>query len=829
MRSSVLLLSTICGITTANPYPWMYGVPDFPDLSMEEVMTQADIDLMMSDTIDNGSTIQTTAQTPGTPTATVLPGQEPCAVVSRALAAMPSDARKVVPASLGVQCLQSVPLDINGNAKLIDDIKLFVQWQSNTAYLKNPPQGYTEQSVDIMGGLDDMKSRLASGGFKNEYDFQTQMTNLFASAYDNHLAWQPDILAGAMQFQRAPGTELVSISADGKTLPEVFTYRDILKANNDSSYQPSPVRLINGIDVKEYLANASAQSDFHDADTRWNALFPSQPLIASGTTFLGGFRSGQYQGPNTTMEFANGTTISMPNLAVVFGNFSGVNSGLTFFQKFCSGPQSLTAPAPAPMPTGNATRPDPTAAPEPSHLNYPKAELINPNLAIAGYYISDSGYEDIAVLSIPSYNSPDVQSFQNTMRDFIRKSQAAGKTKMIFDMRGNGGGNAILGYDTFKHFYPQATQEPFGGMRFRANNALNIAGKITQDFLARRTYAQRNKTAFEGAFGQGTTEADIFQFTAGFNYQHQLDIENKAFESWEQLFGPDQSNGDRFTTTLRYNFSDSVSTTYAGFSVIGFGENANETQTPQPFQAQDMVMLHDGMCSSTCAIASELLKNQGGVRTIAIGGRPQPGPMQGVGGTKGAQVFSWDDIQIRMQAVFFLGSPEQQVQWEKEDLGKTAFATQLFKRSAYSNGQVAGGVNLKDNLRQNDASETPLEFIYEAADCRMWFTAPMITSVTEVWKGVADRMFKNGTSLCVEGSTGDPSSISGGGQTRGGDGVIAPVLSPAQGSPNLSSTTGQQPQQPQPQQLTSGANSGISSAWKMATAAGLAVIAAFIC
>ncbi|KAF2849332.1 hypothetical protein T440DRAFT_427004 [Plenodomus tracheiphilus IPT5] len=818
MRSSVLILSTICGITAANPHPWMYGVPDFPDLSMEEVMTQADIDLMMSDVADNSSTAIGTAQTPGSATAASSAGQEPCAVVSRALAAMPSGARKVVPAELGVQCLQSVPIDKEGNAKLIDDVKLFVKWQSNTAYLKNPPPGYTETPVDIVGALDKMKIQLSSDSFRNEYDFQTQMMNLFINAYDNHFAWQPDILASAMQFQRPPGTELVSISADGKALPEIYTYRDILRANNDSSYQPSPVKVIDGIDVKNYLANASAQSDFHDADTRWNALFPSQPLLASGITFLGSFRSGQYQGPNTTMEFSNGTTLSMPNLAVVLGNFSGVTSGSTFFQKFCSGPQPLTAPGPAPTtPTQNSTRP------EPSHTGYPKAELINANLAIAGYYISGSGYKDVAVLSIPSYDSPDVQSFQNTMRDFIRTSQVAGKTKMIFDMRGNGGGNAILGYDTFKQVYPQASQEPFGGTRYRANDALNSAGKITQDFVENKTYAQGNKTAFAEAFGPNTSEADVFQLTAGFNYQHQLDVKNKAFASWEKLFGPDRANSDTFTTTLRYNFSDSVSTSYTGFSVIGFGENTNETLTPQPFQSQDMVMLHDGMCSSTCAIAAELLKNQGAVRTIAVGGRPQRGPMQGVGGTKGAQVFSWDDIQVRMQAVFFLGSPEQQTQWRQEDLGKTAFATQLFKRSAYRNGVVAGGVNLKDNLRQNDASKTPLEFMYEAADCRMWFTAPMISDVTELWKGVADRMFHNGTNLCVEGSTGDPSSISGGGQTRGGDGAIAPVLSPAQGAPGANETTGRRPQP-----FAGGANGGESGAWRLAATIGVAVVVAFL-
>ncbi|KAI4665035.1 uncharacterized protein J4E79_003334 [Alternaria viburni] len=753
----------------------MYGVPEYPDLDMNEVMTQADVDLMMAAAENSTVIASSTEASSSSSSASASSGQEPCAVVSMAIAALPSGARPIVPAELGVQCLQSVPLDMEGNVKLIDDLKLMVKWQSNIAYLKNPPKGYTEKPLDIMGELDTMQKQVADGTFKNEYEFQLKMLNTFTKAYDNHFAYQPDILASAMQFQRPPGSELVSVSSDGTALPEIFTYRDVIKANTDSSFKPSSIKVINGMGAQDYLANVSASSDFHDADTRWNALFPSQALLASGTTFLGSFRSGQYQGPNTTLEFANGTTWSQMNVAVVVGNFTGVDSGKAFFQKFCTGPKrAAPAPAPAPSPTSNSTRTaPPVATPTPSHIGYPKAELINRNLAVGGYYLNGSGYENVAILSIPSYESPDAQSFQNTMRDFIRMSQKAGKTKMIFDLRGNGGGNAILGYDTFKQVYPQAVAEPFGGTRFRANDALNSAGKITQDFLANKTFVQSNQTAFMEVFGRATTQADIFALTSGFNYQHILDVNNKAMSGWDQLFGPEQINNDSFTTTLRYNFSDSVSTTYQGFSVIGYNDNANETSTPQPFQAQDMVMLHDGMCSSTCAIISELLKNQGAVRTIAVGGRPQPGPMQGVGGTKGAQVFAWDDIQVRMQSVYFLGSPEQRKAWDETDLGKTAFATQLFKRSAYNGGQIAGGVNLKDNLRQNDASGTPLEFMYEAADCRMWFTGKMISDVTEVWKGVADRMFRgNGTMGCVQGSSGDPSSISGGGQLRGGDGQL---------------------------------------------------------
>ncbi|KAF2630108.1 hypothetical protein BU25DRAFT_336304 [Macroventuria anomochaeta] len=772
MHLPTVLLSVYFGLAAAgNPHPWMYGVPDYPDLDMEEVMTQAGVELL-SEAASNATSTASNATLPSNTTTSA--GGEPCAAISSAIAAALPGARKVVTAELGMKCLASVPLDKEGNIKLIDDMKLFVKWQSNIAYLKNPPANYTEKPVDVMGELDLMQKGLANGTFKTEYDFQLEMMTLFNRAYDNHFAYQPDILASAMQFQRPPGTELVSVSSDGKAMPEVFLYQDIRKANNDSSYKPSAVKMINGMSAMDYLQNASAQSDFHDADTRWNALFPSQALIASGTVFLGSFRTGQYQGPNTTMEFANGTTYNQMNVAVVFGNFTGVNSGQTFFKQFCTGPKPVTQiEQPATTTVASRTSSTPTPTPTPSQIGYPKAVILNPNLAIGGYYINDTGYDDVAVLSLPSYESPDVQSFQNVMRDFIRMCKTQGKTKMIFDMRGNGGGNAILGYDTFKQVYPQADQEPFGGTRFRANDAIKAAYQLTGDFIANKTFVQGNQTAFVQAFGQGTTSDDILGITASFNFQHQLDIDNKAISTSDAAFGPQTANGDQFTTTIRYNFSDPISTSYNGFSVIGFDQNKNETSTPQPFKAEDMVMLHDGMCSSTCAIASELLKNQGAVRTIAVGGRPQEGPMQGVGGTKGAQVFSWDDIQLRMQATYFLGSPEQQAQWDTMDLGKTALATQLFKRSAYQGGRVAGGVNLKDNLRQNDASGTPLEFMYEAADCRMFFTAAMVTDVTELWKGVADRMFKNGTDMCVKGSTGDPTSVSAGGQKRAGDGTIA--------------------------------------------------------
>jgi hypothetical protein len=176
------------------------------------------------------------------------------------------------------------------------------------------------------------------------------------------------------------------------------------------------------------------------------------------------------------------------------------------------------------------------------------------------------------------------------MRDFIRMSTETGKTKLIFDLRGNGGGNAILGYDTFKQVFPQADFEPFGGTRYRAHEALDTVGRMTEEFALGKTYAQGNETAFSENF-ESTNQQDINLFTAAFNFQHQLGLDESEFESWMQLFGPEEINGDLFSRLLRYNFSDEISYTYPGFSVTGFLNNSKDGTAKQPFKAEDIVMV----------------------------------------------------------------------------------------------------------------------------------------------------------------------------------------------------------------------------------------------
>ena len=171
---------------------------------------------------------------------------------------------------------------------------------------------------------------------------------------------------------------------------------------------------------------------------------------------------------------------------------------------------------------------------------------------------------------------------------------------------------------------------------------------------------------------------------------------------------------------------------------------------PQSFQAEDIVLLQDGGCASTCALVAEELRTEMGVRQIVVGGRPQPGPMQGVGNVKGGEV--WDAETI---VDFF----DESRRWASHDLQAQLDAS--FSRSDVMhaiNRSKSLSINSRNKLRRGDEFLTPLQFAYDAADCRFFYTAEMYANQSKVWSFAEDAMWNNGP--CVEGSRNHPSSVS---------------------------------------------------------------------
>lgn len=145
--------------------------------------------------------------------------------------------------------------------------------------------------------------------------------------------------------------------------------------------------------------------------------------------------------------------------------------------------------------------------------------------------------------------------------------------------------------------------------------------------------------------------------------------------------------------------------------------------------------LSDGLCSSACALFLEMMHHQAGVKTVAAGGLPSNGPMQTPSGSRGAQAYTFDnintDIGIAKATNASAGNflPERQVDFFIAD----------------------ASFNIRDQVRKGES--TPLQFVYEAANCRIFYTKDTVYNFGNLWRYAANAIWTK-PELCVQGSTG---------------------------------------------------------------------------
>lgn len=192
-----------------------------------------------------------------------------------------------------------------------------------------------------------------------------------------------------------------------------------------------------------------------------------------------------------------------------------------------------------------------------------------------------------------------------------------------------------------------------------------------------------------------------------------------------------------------------------GDGLFNFTDTSNLTEV---FKNVDVVMLTDALCGSACTSLHEELKNIVGVRSITYGGRQRTGPIQAVTGTKGGEVYPLlvysNFASLVLNASSKLGLAT--VKSDNSVLLPLANTTQIQTRLLYR----ATRLQAQDQLRKGDRSGTPLQFIYEAADCRLFYTIDTYADPEKAWQQAFDAFIDD--TLCVANSTKHPTSISGG-------------------------------------------------------------------
>ncbi|OAP57019.1 hypothetical protein AYL99_09131 [Fonsecaea erecta] len=693
------------------------------------------------------------ATTTGTPTT-----QEPCAQVSafssQYKAASPSAPYVPVPPDMAYACQQSVPLVKEDTLAVLTGLKALVEWQSTLIWVKNPPANWPFAPADLVGGLQDLTEKVEDGTITQEIDFETRLVDLISAVHDGHLNYIPDAYS-VFNYENLQ-LPIVSVSSDGKQLPEIYALADMLaqQAGAAEGWTPSPIVKVNGTEVVPYLSQMAFNGTMahQDLDALYNRIFFSPLATADSDSgyFSAPFLS-RFWGSSVAVEFKNGTQASFPITAVLLYDFTDVVDGESFYQTFCNATVKAMASASA---SATATaQPTATAAPDPEDALpfYPTAVAITDDGTLAGYFLDDE--PSVAILAIHAMSNDGVSS-QQTLAHFLQQCRQENKTHLIVDLSQNGGGLIELSYDIFKQLFP--TIQPYLGAQLRAQEQVNILGEFYTPIVQQaRQQGDLDTTDMTTPIFQG--EYSTFDSSTFYNDS------GLPFPSWADYYGPVQVHGDNFAHQYQLNLSD-VGYDERTSSMIPFGYANNSKIAPQPFLSENMVIFGDGYCGSSCTILTHLLKYQGKVKSIVIGGRPQTGPMQGIGGTKGCQVLPLPNILTAVDVFYQNASADAITAANKTGLKDLADqGPTLLLRQDATIGAVE--INLLNAIAQYDESQTPLQFVYEAADCRLWLQTAHITDVAAIWKTVAEQAWglsgQEKYSLCVPGSTNQPSSLSG--------------------------------------------------------------------
>ncbi|TFA97809.1 hypothetical protein CCMA1212_010453 [Trichoderma ghanense] len=660
----------------------------------------------------------------------------PCARVSVLWAAQKSNSPHATPtvaAEIAHDCLQSIPLGKDAAIELVDAMAPYLSWQSDSAYKANPPASYPFPGYDIFANLAKIKADLQADKYDSEYSFQLDLyLNIIAKGHDGHLLFYPDALSRVFSFERP--TPLVSISEDGVSLPVVKFYEDVV-TNADAA---STITHINGIDAATYIEEFGSQAvGYQDKDAIFNSMFFSLAAHAvhhrTGYFARGGRTRYLYPGSSTVFTLSNKSEIVVQNLASITADLTGVVDGESFYAKFCN-PNGVTNDDTRVTARTMTTEDAESSRSDTVMSGYPSALSSTRDKVASCYYLDGDGFDDIVVIALLDMITVSMSEYQAVVQRCIEDAVSAGKSKLVIDLQANDGGYVVLGYDFFRQLFPHTTGNALS--RWKESDGFLAAAEVVNDQLSGFNPSTSNDSAL------------LRDWESPFNYQADYNMSGKPFPSFEDKFRPHLYQNTNYTNLIRWNFNRDVraanNRTGADIEVTGYGSRSNSSQ---PFLAENIILLYDGVCASICSILSEMLRTQAGIKSVAMGGRPIVGPIQGVGGIKGAQSLRWQEIHSYMARYLHHANNDRQAAVFSQ------YSTLPLNRSS------AAMINVRDAITWDHVNDgLPAQYVVHHADCRLYWTAPMIMDVTAVWKAAADVAFNNAACVVGDLSPTSPSS-----------------------------------------------------------------------
>jgi hypothetical protein len=269
---------------------------------------------------------------------------------------------------------------------------------------------------------------------------------------------------------------------------------------------------------------------------RYNRLFPSHAAGFSKKSTGGAWTTytGMWPGAvSQTLEFANGTSLTIETTASwpSVNGWMNYTDGESLFEAACS-PSAQIKLGSFP----GSFRSAPTyRLPSSGPASYPEPVIRHADNLIRGYYLKEPEADDVVVLQVPTFElGNDIIGFAQTAVEFVKKATTDGKKKMIIDLSGNSGGDAIQAFNLFQVFFP--SQPIYSATRFSATELIDLMGQ-----------------AFSQAVNHSVdTSLDFPIFFQNAVTPNQRD----GFVSWKHLYGPHETFGANMSSLYAiFNYS----------------------------------------------------------------------------------------------------------------------------------------------------------------------------------------------------------------------------------------------------------------------------------
>ncbi|KZV95737.1 hypothetical protein EXIGLDRAFT_734781 [Exidia glandulosa HHB12029] len=578
---------------------------------------------------------------------------DPCTTIAGAKWAAPADVRA---------CLSSFPVNETLRANLVETVsKTILTFHTSPNYQFRAPAPFTN---DVHVDFQKEFARIAKQTYPSYFALHQDLQNTIKLARDGHLGYS-NLCFDSLFVSFVPFPLVVTKSLLGPVgaihiAPEAFNvssaefadeiafWQGVRGLSDLPSFNGAQVLLINGLDP--WIAvdqNAAVQGSFQAHATRQNAFFASYTLADSGWTYrMGDFaqRSLPLVDSITLTVLKKGKiipeTVTVPFRARIGTGVKAFTDAPTLFAANCfatastngrnvNEPAGFAAPPSLPEPGREKVfvppvapqdrfRPQNTLAGDEVLFDIALPPPLVPGPATSGagamqFYKLDN---TTGVLALGSF-SGTFNTLQNGLLVGLQGLKAAGATKLIVDVTNNGGGFICIAHWLHRIIAgPNPNSVPQAGLDTKARAqqlAKDIVHRIVDDNADPDNNLLNNPLSWN--FPNATA------MPADFN--------------WLDPGVPTVVNGRQDFFSVR------MMDACQPFS--------QDPPTEQLFAPENIVIVNNGRCASSCSLFTITMSVHYGVRTVVVGGKP--GVAQNYCGTVGGQSVSFVTMDTEVKSV----------------------------------------------------------------------------------------------------------------------------------------------------------------------------------